>query len=73
MQPTYFAIVPYTLQGTHPIGFKELSKQYPACTEYLLENKESIKGIGKQSRIYAEEVHDYIKIAKSYVEIWEKN
>lgn len=48
VQPTYFAIVPYTLQGTHPIGFKELSKQYPACTEYLLENKDYVKENNKE-------------------------
>lgn len=61
------------IKSSPVINVKPCAESLINAIEYLLENKESIKGIGKQSRIYAEEVHDYIKIAKSYVEIWEKN
>ena len=38
--------------------------------ENLLENRSSIPDIGEQSRIFSEKHHDYIKIAKRYIETW---
>ncbi|TDB60653.1 glycosyltransferase [Photorhabdus khanii] len=38
--------------------------------EYLLENKNKIKQLGEDSREYLENNHNYIKIAKQYLDTW---
>lgn len=38
--------------------------------EYLIQNKEEIEKIGKESYIYANNIHNYAKIADKYIEIW---
>lgn len=38
--------------------------------EYLVKNKESIVELGRLSREYVEEYHDYKRIAASYLEVW---
>lgn len=39
---------------------------------FLINNTEVIKGIGRQSREYVEQIHDYKKIAKIYIKVWSK-
>ena len=41
--------------------------------ENLLENRYLIPEIGYQSRIFAQNHFDYIKVAKKYIEVWNKN
>lgn len=41
--------------------------------EYLIENPEEIKAIGKNAFAFIKKEHDYLKIAKRYVEVWKKN
>ncbi|OCA56612.1 glycosyltransferase [Photorhabdus namnaonensis] len=41
--------------------------------EYILENKNNIKQLGEDSRKYVEDNHNYIKIAKQYLNIWNQN
>ncbi len=38
--------------------------------ENLLDNRSNIPSIGEKSRLFCEENHDYIKVAKKYIEIW---
>ena len=38
--------------------------------EYLISKKETIRKIGYDSRKFVEEVHDYKKIAKKFVDVW---
>jgi glycosyltransferase involved in cell wall biosynthesis len=37
---------------------------------FLIENPDEIKAIGKRARIFIEKEHDYIEVAKKYVELW---
>ncbi|HKO78486.1 MAG TPA: glycosyltransferase [Flavobacterium sp.] len=37
---------------------------------FLIENPEEIIAIGKRARAFIEKEHDYVKIAKRYLEIW---
>ncbi len=39
----------------------------------LIENPEELKGIGKRARAFVEKEHDYLKIAKKYLAIWDSN
>lgn len=39
---------------------------------FLIENPEAIIAIGKRARAFVEKEHDYIKIAKHYLETWNK-
>ena len=38
---------------------------------YLIENPNEIIAIGKRARTFIEKEHDYVKIAESYLEIWD--
>lgn len=38
--------------------------------EQLLQRKDEILEMGKSSRLFAEELHDYKKIAQQYVDVW---
>jgi glycosyltransferase involved in cell wall biosynthesis len=38
---------------------------------FLIENPEEIVAIGKRARVFIEKEHNYIKIAKYYLKIWE--
>ena len=38
----------------------------------LVENKKDLITIGKASRAFAEDIHDYKKVAQQYVDVWEK-
>ena len=38
--------------------------------ERLIENKNEIQDMGRRSREYVEENHNYIKIAQQYIETW---
>ena len=40
---------------------------------FLIENPEIIEAIGKRAKNFIEEEHNYIKIAKKYIEVWTKN
>jgi glycosyltransferase involved in cell wall biosynthesis len=40
---------------------------------HLIENHEEIIAIGKQARAFIEREHDYITIAKKYLEVWQNN
>jgi hypothetical protein len=44
-----------------------------ACIENLLENRQEIKGLGRKSRLFAEDVHHYVKVAQKYVDTWQAN
>jgi glycosyltransferase involved in cell wall biosynthesis len=39
---------------------------------FLIENPEEIIAIGKRARAFIEKEHDYIKITKQYLEVWER-
>jgi glycosyltransferase involved in cell wall biosynthesis len=39
---------------------------------FLIENPEEIIAIGKRARAFIEKEHDYVKIAKKYLKVWEK-
>lgn len=41
--------------------------------EWLLENKGRIEEIGYQGRMLVENVHDYVKVAQQYVNVWNDN
>lgn len=38
---------------------------------FLIENPNEIKTIGKSARAFIEKEHDYLKIARKYLEVWE--
>ncbi|WP_164998641.1 glycosyltransferase [Flavobacterium sp. 140616W15] len=40
---------------------------------FLIENPEEIIAIGKRARAFVEREHDYLKIAKKYLEVWKSN
>ena len=40
---------------------------------YLIENPQEIIAIGKRAKSFVEKEHNYIKIAKKYLEVWNKN
>lgn len=61
------------IESSPVINVKPCAESLVDAIEHLLKNKEKIPTIGFKSRKYAEEVHDYIKVAKKYVEIWENN
>ena len=46
--PTYYAIVPYTLEETTPIGFQDLKEKYPMCAEYLSTQESYIRENNKE-------------------------
>ncbi|WMT29172.1 N-6 DNA methylase [Bacillus aerius] len=46
--PTYYAIVPYTLKETKPIGFQDLKEKYPMCAEYLSTQESYIREKNKE-------------------------
>lgn len=48
LTPKYYAIVPYSVDGTKPIDFKELSVKYPKCAKYLNNQKEYIISKNKE-------------------------
>lgn len=39
---------------------------------FLIENPKEIIAIGKRARAFIEKEHDYVKIAKKYLEVWER-
>jgi glycosyltransferase involved in cell wall biosynthesis len=39
---------------------------------FLIENPEEIIAIGKRARAFIEKEHNYVKIAKRYLEVWER-
>jgi glycosyltransferase involved in cell wall biosynthesis len=40
---------------------------------HLIKNPQEIIEIGKRARAFIEREHDYITIAKKYLEVWKKN
>ena len=40
--------------------------------EYIVKNRNKISELGVESRKYVEVLHDYKKVAKKYIEIWDK-
>lgn len=40
---------------------------------FLIENPDEIQAIGQRARTFIEKEHDYIKIAKKYLETWQNN
>ncbi|AUM63305.1 hypothetical protein C0R09_01355 [Brevibacillus laterosporus] len=48
IKPTYYAIVPYTIEDTRPITFDELENDFPLCAEYLLSQEEYIRNNNKE-------------------------
>lgn len=48
IQPTYYAIVPYTLDGTEPINFDDMQEEFPLCADYLLRHKQYISENNKE-------------------------
>lgn len=40
---------------------------------FLIENPNEIKAIGQRARTFVEKEHDYLKIARKYLDIWDKN
>lgn len=74
------------LSGAEPECLKELElKECPVINitpsvqdiesklEYLIKNKNLIPKMGEQSRKFIEEVHDYKKVIKSYLETWKES
>lgn len=41
--------------------------------ENLLDNKNRLEELGNRSRLFSEEVHHYVKVAESYVNVWENS
>lgn len=41
--------------------------------EYLILNPHEILAIGKRARAFVEKEHDYLKVAKMYLDVWNKN
>ena len=39
---------------------------------FLIENPSEIEAIGKRARLFIEKEHDYLKIAKNYLKVWDK-
>ena len=37
---------------------------------YILEQKKELERMGYESRVYVENVHDHVKIAKKYLDTW---
>ena len=71
--------------GAEPVANKELGlewnpvynlcpnvEQICSCIEDVIINKDQIEAMGERSRRFVEEYHDYIKIAKQYLDIFEK-
>jgi hypothetical protein len=48
----------------------DIEKKIEEC---ILEKKRNIENIGYEGRLFAENTHDYIKIAQQYVDTWLKN
>lgn len=48
LTPSYYAIIPYTLDTTTPINFDDLQSQYPLCYEYLLGQELYVKSKNKE-------------------------
>lgn len=40
--------------------------------EFFIENKKLVEKVGYESRLYVEDTHDYIKIAKRYLRTWQE-
>ena len=72
--------------GAEPIANQELDytynpaynicpdiKQIEECIVNVIENRSKIEELGFQSRKFVEEYHDYIDIAKKYVQVWEND
>jgi glycosyltransferase involved in cell wall biosynthesis len=38
---------------------------------FLIENPNEIDAIGKRARAFVEKEHDYLKVAKNYLEKWQ--
>ena len=74
------------LGGAEPESFKSLGiKRSPVINikpnkesiieaiEYLIFNKHNIPDIGEESRLFIENYHNYILIAKKYIDVWNNN
>lgn len=55
------------------INIKPNAKSIINAIEYLLKNKDQIKNIGFASRQFVEKNHNYVDIARKYLEIWKYN
>lgn len=71
------------LGGGHPECLKEFDvnscpiipirpnvKDIENKLSYIIENRNIIPELGRQSRIYVENVHDYLKIAQKFINVW---
>ncbi len=69
--------------GSEPEGNKELGyidspvinlrrsvDQICGCIEDLIERRDEMEEMGLRSRLFVEQYHDYIEIAKKYEEVW---
>jgi hypothetical protein len=53
------------------INIKPNSESIVKEIEHLLEKRSSIEELSIQSRVFAEQVHDYIKVSSQYLKTWE--
>lgn len=54
------------------INIRPEVKNIEDSIEWVVKNKEQIRDIGREARRYVEQIHDYRKIAKCYIETWEQ-
>ena len=60
-----------SVKGSCPvINIRPSVHQIVSEMERLIENKNEIQDMGRRSREYVEENHNYIKIAQQYIETW---
>ena len=63
--------VVFNMEGECPlVNIRASVKQIEKSMESVIERKKAISEIGYNSRIYAEENHNYIKIAQNYIDTW---
>lgn len=65
------SLISHNIISSPVINIKPNAKSIVQAVEYLLQNRSKIPSMGLESRKYAEDVHDYVKIAKKYIEVWE--
>jgi len=67
------ALKAQNVQQSPVINVKPSSEDLIRVIEELLQKRSEIESLGLSSREYAEDVHCHIKVAKQYLETWEKN
>ena len=54
------------------INLQPSIKQVAGKIEYIIEHKSEIEEMGRVSRQFVEDHHDYVKIAEEYVNVWQE-